>query len=337
MKLLHVVPTLGLHCGLAVLATATAERLANAGFDSQLSSRFLPDAEADVVLLWFHCDLSSAEDVRVIGARSDAPVALFLHSTGAEDALDYVDGVLAMSPGLVPSGAPNPHIFPYPAALEPVQDRAVLRRRLGLPLERRVLGTCGFLRFERQFDELASRLLPKAQEKGWFVQITTSPWYVDSPGLIDRLERLRRRYPANFGIEHRHLEEVELILRMQACDLLWCWTDAPSSPYASGVVATQYASGTRLVVADKLQHELVFGLPNVVRGPRTLERFVATLAAEADSDRLERHDPTPVSWGGVVPGVAGWLRELVHTDPHRTRTTHEGESRRRRHGQSGGA
>ena len=311
MRLLQVVPTLGLDCGLPVLATTLAERLAEVGVASTAAATLPDDPDADAVLLWFHSDLLGPEDVRALRAATDRPIALFVHSTGAEAALEAVDGVLAMSPGLVPGDAPRPHVFPHPATPQPLADRAALRRRFGLPKDARVLGTCGFLRFERRFDEIAARLAPLAEEAGWFVQITTSPWYRESPGVIDRLTELRTLYPGSFGFEYRHLDEAELVLRLQACDLLWCWTAAPSSPYASGVVATQYASGTRLVVADKQQHELVLGLPNVVRAPARLEEFVEVLAAEAAADRLERHDPTPVSWDGVLPGLTHWLTQLA--------------------------
>jgi hypothetical protein len=310
MKVLQIVPTLGRHCGLAVLADALDERLARAGVDSRLARRLVPNTDADVVLLWFHSDLMGHDDVLALSGETDRALALFVHSSGAESALDAIDGLLAMSPDLAPLHAPLPHVFACPATPEPLLDRVALRQRLGLPTDKRVLGTCGFLRFEREFEEIAARLVPHAEERGWFVQITTSPWHIDSPGVIKELERIREEHPASFGFEYRHLDEAELIHRMQACDLLWCWTRAPSSPYASGVVATQYASGTRLFVADKLQHEQVLGLPNTVRGPATLGEFVAALVAEADAQRFDRHDPEPVSWAGVVPDLMRWLEEV---------------------------
>ncbi len=315
MKLLQIVPTLGLRCGLPVLATTLGEQLKKAGIESTLRATLPREINANVVLLWFHSDLTTPDDVREIRAATDRAVALFVHSTGAESAMDAVDGVLAMTPRLVSEGAPRPHVFPHPATPQPLLDRAVLRERLGLPIDARVVGTCGFLRFERQFDKIASLLAPLAEKRGWFVQITMSPWYIESPGVIERLEQLQGKHPGSFGFEYDHLNEADLVLRMQACDMLWCWTDAPSSPYASGVVATQYASGTRLLVADKMQHEHVLGLPNVVRGPAALEAFVTSLAAEATSNRLERHDPRPVSWDNIIPAFTQWLHELssLHT------------------------
>jgi hypothetical protein len=310
MKVLQVIPTLGRHCGLAVLAGALDERLNCAGVDSRLAPTLVPNTDADVVLLWFHADLMGPDEILALGAQTDRSFALFVHSAGAESAFDAVDGLLAMSPGLAPHHAPCRHVFSCPATPEPLLDRVALRERLGLPIDRRVMGTCGFLRFEREFERVAARLVPHAEERGWFVQITTSPWHIDSPGVVDELERIREQHPASFGFEYRHLDEPELIHRMQACDLLWCWTRAPSSPYASGVVATQYASGTRLIVADKLQHEQVLGLPNAVRGPAELEDFVTALVTEADAERFGRHDPEPVSWAGVVPDLVRWLEQV---------------------------
>ena len=315
LNVLQLVPTLGQACGLDVLAAKLAQELPAVGVSMESAAALPPDADADVVLLWFHSDLTDLADIRLLRTATNVPLGLFAHSTGAERAMAFVDGFLTMAPGLAPRHAPHCHVFPHPASPEPLRDRAVLRRELGLPTDARVIGTSGFLRYERRFDDVSRRLVDLAGDGDWFVQLTISPWYRDSPGVLASLEDLRRRRPDRFGFEYAHLAEAELILRMQACDLLWCWTDAPPSPYASGVVATQYASGTRLVVADKLQHASVLALPNVVRAPATFDEFVTVLAAEAASSQLERHDPAPVSWAGVIDGIALWLDELAARAP----------------------
>jgi len=244
-------------------------------------------------------------------SRARRPVVLFAHSTGIERVAQIVHGVMAMSPGMVPDTRAPTLVFPHPARTpERLCEREVLRARFELPPEGRIIGTCGFLKFERQLVEVLSALLSYAAESGWLIQLITSPWYIESPGLLDEIGALGRRYPGHLKHVHGHLADAELNLRLQVCDLLWCWTAARSSHYASGVASDLYASGSRVVAADKIQHEHILRLPNVVRAPASLAMFVEELVGQIRRSDGERHDPSPVSWTRQSRGIARFLSEV---------------------------
>jgi hypothetical protein len=218
---------------------------------------------------------------------------------------ERIAGFLAMCPDMVPETDRPVHLFPHPACVpECLEDRTILRNRFGLPIKNMILGTNGFLKFERQFVEILNVLLPHAKKNDWFVNIITSPWYIDSPGLISEIEELQSSYSAFFRFENIFLDEQTLNQRLQACDLLWCWTKAPSGPYASGVISVQYASGTRIFAADKQQHNHVLELPNVIRGPDKLEPFIEQLIVETERANRQRHDPSPISWDRCIHELA---------------------------------
>lgn len=150
----------------------------------------------------------------------------------------------------------------------------------GLPKDSVIIGSSGFLRLEREFPKVLSLLLPHAAANNWFVELATSAWFKSSPelkGIETELDCLAERFPGCFRYSTTFLEPTELNERLQACDLLWCWTNTPSTSYASGSISDQYASGTCLFAVDKKQHYHVLSLPNVVRGPAVLEEFVEGL------------------------------------------------------------
>jgi hypothetical protein len=180
-----------------------------------------------------------------------------------------------------------------------------------LPQTRPVVGTNGFLKFERQFAEIAGALLPEVRRNRWFLELITSPWRLESRGVLAELESLRREYADCFRFEYTFLESETLNRRLQSCDLLWCWTAASSSPYGSGVIADQYASGTRIIAADKLQHAHILGLPNTVVGPAELLPFVRCITTELAGGRFERHDPFPVSWENWTEGFRSFLEVVL--------------------------
>jgi hypothetical protein len=173
------------------------------------------------------------------------------------------------------------------------------------------VATSGFLRFDRRFPEVLAKLLPGAAEIGWGIQLVTSPWHRPSPGLLDDLISLRDQHGARFWHFHEHLSEVDLNRRLQAADLLWCWSSAPPLPYASGVVSQMYGSGTRIVVADRPQHEHILGLPNIVRAPEDLTAFVDELLRQMCHHQRTRHDPTVISWRQQASRIACFLTSLV--------------------------
>jgi hypothetical protein len=314
VRLLQVSPTLGQHCGVAVFADSLAAELSPLGIHVTTIGELATPVDADLVVLQYHEELMGEPEIRAFRASVACPLVLVAHSSGIGGLLDVIDGVMSMSPGIIPVAATPPTlVFPHPCwTPERLSDRDATRARFGLR-QSRTIGTCGFLRFERQLVEMLSALLPHAVELGWSVQLTTSPWRIDSPGVIEGIRSLDRRYPGTLAWVHEHLPTEELNLRLQACDLLWCWTRAPSMAYASGVASQQYASGTRIVAADKQQHEHILVLPNVVRAPVVLDDFAAEVVKQMRHADGCRHDPSVISWERQARKVAQFLRLVAHS------------------------
>lgn len=305
------------YCGIAVFADDLARELTRRGCEVETVEK-LPGrasdgggADVDVLLIQHHEELMTGAEVARMSTTAGAPVVLFAHSEGIDGFVDRLDGVVAMSQGLLPgSGVPTLY-FPHPAdAPRGLSDRLPLRERFGLPVDAKIVGTSGFLKFDRELVPLLQGLLPHCDRLGWVVQLLTSPWRLESPGLLDEIAALGSRHPGRLVHVHDHLGRKELNLRLQACDLLWCWTRAPSSHYASGVASRLYASGSRMVVADKFQHEHVLPLPNVVRAADDLPRFVGDLTAEMERDAGTRHDPGPMSWEPHTEAITRFLRSV---------------------------
>lgn len=312
MRLIHISPSDGQLCGVALFARSLAGALADGGLPGEVR-REIPRGlgPSDVLLLHHHPELMSFDQLAAARAAArDATVVVFPHERLHEQELALADGIVAPYGDMAPRehevlvvGLP----VPVPEHLSPRED---LREQFGLPRDRYVIGTSGFLRFEREFDRVAERLLPAALDQGWVLFLSISPWHTSSPGAIERLQALARAHPDTVRVDYGHVSDDELNLRLQACDLLWCWTRAASRPYASAVATTYYASGTRMVVTSKRQHEHVLHLPNVVSAPIELGGFVDVLMEEAFNAARMRHTPDPVSWSHVVPSLRRYLRSV---------------------------
>ena len=312
MKILQIATSLGQKCGIALFADTVQARMREAGIEIETVGALTAEPSADIVLLQHHGELVRDRDVIAYCRESRSPVVLFAHDDAASALGDHVAGFIAMCPGMIQATKKPLHVFPHPAWIPPkLQDRRTLRRKLGLPEDTVIVGSNGFLKFERQFDEIVNALLPHARASNWHVLLLASPWRLDSPGLATKLTRLQKRYCGQFRFDHGFLDTPALNQRLQACDLLWCWTEAPSSPYASGVASDQYASGTRIFAADKQQHGHILTLPNVVRGPDRLERYIEQLIAEISAGNHERHSPSPIGWDNCIGGLIEFLESFL--------------------------
>lgn len=318
MKIIQMVNTYGRNCGIALFADNLQKQMKKIGIEvNTISTTDCDMPIADIILLHHHVDLLNYESVKSLCERSQCPVVIFAHSDGIDITIDRIAGFVAMCPGMIPETNKPVHIFPHPAWVpECLEDRTILRNKFGLPIKPMVIGTNGFLKFERQFVEVLNVLLPHAKDNNWFVNVITSPWYIDSPGLMPELEKLQFAYSGFFRLENVFWDEKTLNQRLQACDMLWCWTKAPSSPYASGVISHQYASGTCIFATDKLQHGHVLKLPNVIKGLNKFEPFMEQLIMEIKRGKRQRHDPSPVSWNGCIDGLAFFLK-TIHSENHK--------------------
>lgn len=311
MKILQISMTHGQDCGISIFAGNLQAQLKRHGADVVTLTMLPPEVQADLVLLQHHKELMSDAKAISLVETSRSPVVLFAHSEDVDDLCGYVDGVISMCPGIIgPTDKPF-HIFPHPAWVPShLEERGSLRREFNLPLDRFIVASNGFLKFERQYVEIIETLLPEARRNNWFIALFISPWRLDSPGLVPRLEKIQVENPNHFSFEYSFLDTISLNRRLQACDLLWCWTKAGSSPYASGVISDQYGSGTRILAADKQQHRHVLGLPNTVAGPNFLTPFVDQLIAEIQSGIVTRHDPALISWDNHIHRIQTFFEEL---------------------------
>jgi len=310
MKVLQIAKLQAELCGVSLFARHLQEEVRPFGVDVDTVPEMPADVEADLVLLHHHDELFDDDEVGAIAGAAAAPVVIFAHGQMTARLCAAVDGVVAMCPGMTPPGDTPVHLMPLPAWVpSALEDRAALRREFDLPADAVVVGTNGFLKFDRQWPEVAAALLQG--DARVFVEILASPWRLESPGLVDRLERLGADQDGRLRLSYSFLDTKTLNRRLQACDLLWCWTAAPSRPYASGVIADQYASGTRIVACAKAQHAHVLTLPNTVGAPNDLDGFIAEVVRETRDGVRLRHDPAPIAWGCCLGGLSLFLRAVV--------------------------
>jgi hypothetical protein len=317
MKVLHVSPTHHESCGIGNFSRNLECALMANRVDIVTTTHLAPEEGYDVVLIQHEWGLFQNEEaLHTYCAGSQVPVVLFAHSGGIEGFAASVEGFIAMHGGIV-SAIKGPRlVIPHPAwTPRTLDDRDQLRERFGLTHKSLVVGSSGFITGFRQFPEIVSSLLPGLRETNGIVELMIArvggPWCSETDRVEADLEELRRTYPGCLHFDGRFLSNEELNLRLQACDLLWCFTNRASSAYASGSAADQYASGTAMVVADVDQHQYVLTKCGVTVAPANVRGFVEVLLSTIAGGRFPRHVPSAFSWTAAAQEITGFLEELI--------------------------
>jgi hypothetical protein len=314
-RLLQVCPSLGKACGVANFAENFAAGLERRGWSVE-TEREPVATTADIVLIQHEFGLFDRAEVEALCRRYTQPKLLFAHSPGAELFAPLVDGFLALSPGVVAADKPT-CLMPHPSWVAPqVLDRRELKRSLGWHRHRAVVGSCGFMSPERGFDRVVDRLLAFAHGHDVHIALFCSrhATHEQRPAHLAverKLRNLAARHSRALSIVTDFLPQTELNARLQACDLLWCWTGTPQRPYGSGTASDMYGAGTRLVVSAKTQHSQLFGLPNVVIASADIEAFVTTLRRELLARDFPRHDPSVLAWDKLSQLPADFIERAI--------------------------
>jgi hypothetical protein len=301
-------------CGIAVFAQSLEEAFLRNGVLVKTVASY--DAICPGVLLVQHeFGIFNSATLTDALKRHEGTIILLAHCPGAEVFSEHVNAYVALCNGVVKTRKPL-LVLPHPGWQQPLMDRAKLKAQYGWHDFRCVVGTNGFISPTRQFDEIIEKMIAFAAEHNVLMHIVCPRHanHDNRPGYRDQEERLRllaAQYPRNIELERRFLDHNSLNQRLQACDLLWCWTATPSGPYGSGTCSDQYASGSRLVVTNKQQHSHVLGLPNVVAAPTDIQCFVETLMKEALADNYERHDPSRLSWDTFAQRLCRFIDKLA--------------------------
>jgi hypothetical protein len=314
----QVVPTWEQACGISNFADLLGAAMNRQGIAVRFERELGP--YEGLVFLHYHPELFGVADVARWVRNARGPTVLVSHEGGARLLeVPFAGHVrLADRPGRpTPAGTPVldlGHPAWTPGSLLP---RCVIRDAVRLPRRDMIIGSSGFIKRDREFPRILAALLPVARARRWFVYLPTSRWWLPSPDVELALNSLRRDFDDVFRFETAFRSAADLNRRLQACDLLWTWTSTPSVDYVSGVVADQYASGTRMVVSRRHPHDAVLSLPNVFPAPDEFDGFLRRLlhvAVASDDDRAEdgvpRHDPTAFSWTAAESRIVDFLHQV---------------------------
>ena len=248
------------------------------------------------------------------------PVIVTAHNIlGLPGFYSLIDGMILHSKDQVLEvGEPWDYIIvPHPALVFKKLDKNKIRKELNLPLDKKIIGTAGFIVGTGKELPLIVKEMIQKLKSDEFLYLTTSFWKGGDFGHKKQILDLVKKYGKedNFRIDTDFVEDEEFNKRLQACDLLFAWNNLNMVGSQSGVAADMYGSYTKLIVRDSPHYSFIGSQDKVLKGNPRGDLFVDdVLNALRNSDLKDIQDPKWLSWDNQVKKYLEYFEEFLDNE-----------------------
>jgi len=309
----------GQRCGISTYSIRLNNALNKAGVQSHIFIE-KPHEEVDVISYQYEPGILHPTILHAYVRKYIEEIAVVTahHTRGLEGLYPILDGVVfhdkSQMLGDVWEGCYR--IIPHPALVYPKKDKTQLRRKYGLPEDKLIIGTAGFIAGTGKRLPLILVPLLKYLEDDMYLYFITSMWKAGDLGRYTQIMQLVRKYEKedSFRIDTDFVEDEVLNEKMQACDLLFAWniTGPNDRGSQSGIAADMYGSYTKLIVKDSPHYNFIKQQEGVLVGPPDPIEFAqAVIKAARTTDLDDVPDPTWLSWDNQVKEYIAFFEELL--------------------------
>jgi len=210
----------------------------------------------------------------------------------------------------------NYKVIPHPALVYPKKDKIELRKKYGLPVDKKIIGTMGFICGTGKILPLTTQHLLKQMNDNEFLYLITPFWkggdmgrYEDIMGVVKKAGKTN-----NFKIETDFMASEEVLNeKMQCCDLMYCWnnTTQQSPGSQSGSAADIYGSRVKMIVKNVPHFAFIAKQDKVLKGrddPGDFATDVITALRTADLNDVQ--NPDWLSWENSIKQYVDYFNEV---------------------------
>ena len=314
--------SLGTRCGIFTYASRLNRYLNN--LKNVKSSMFISeylDGTPDVISIQYEPGLMPPQRLSYFIQRySRTPIVVTAHHTlGLQQFYSALDGVVLHSESQI-LGQDKPWhytVIPHPALVYPKKDKSKLRDKFGLPHDKKIVGTMGFICGTGKILPLTVKHILENLQDDEFLYLITSFWKGGDMGRYNQIMNVVRSLGKedNFRIDTDFIVDEEILNeKMQCCDLLYAWNnmskDQPGSQ--SGSAADMYGSRVKLIVKDCPHYSFIGKQDKVIVGRENPKDFAEDVIKTLRNENLsDVQDPEWLSWENQVKKYLEYFKEIV--------------------------
>jgi len=245
------------------------------------------------------------------------PMVVIVHHIGyLESFYNSLDGFIFHSNDQVKNKPWDHAIIEHPALVFPKQDKKKLRKKYKLPLDKKILGTAGFIAGTGKNLPITVRAILDELKDDEFLYLTTSFWKGGDLGhKFDIMQQVKDSgKEKQFRLDTEFSSPEVLNEKLQVCDLLWTWCAVGPNDIGSqsGIAADMYGSRVKLIVKDSAHYSFIGSQDKVEVGrvkPDEFAKDVVNLLRNGDLTDVQ--DPEWLSWEEKAKDYLDYFQQVL--------------------------
>jgi len=308
--------SLGTRCGINTYSNRLNEYLNK--IDGVESICFVKKARnsPDVISVQYEPGLMPPQELQMLTNKYSQPVVVTAHHVGVlPQFYPLLDGIVLHSKSQV-DGLEEPwgyKIIPHPAIVYPEKGMKKMREKYGIPLDKKVIGTAGFIAGTgKKLPGIVESLLNDLNDDE-FLYLATSTWKGGDFGFEKEIENIVKSSgkEGQFKIDTDFVTEETLNEKLQCCDLLFAWNkfDAPGS--TSGIAMDMVGARRKLIVKNSPHYSFAASIEGVETGSIDQKQFAKDVLKLLRTGDLKKvPDPEPYSWETLTQEYVDYFKEV---------------------------
>jgi len=208
-------------------------------------------------------------------------------------------------------------VIPHPALVYKKKDKKKLRKKYGLPVDKKIVGTMGFIHGTGKTLPASVKNILEKLNKDEFLYLITPFWKGGDNGrynqIMDVVKSLGKEDQFKIEVDFT-VDEEELNEKMQCCDLMYAWnsTDIHAPGAQSGSAADMYGARVKLIVKDSPHYEFIAKQDKVLKGRIDLNDFCEDVVnALRNEDLTDVQNPEWLSWENKIQDYVDYFKEVI--------------------------
>jgi len=244
------------------------------------------------------------------------PIVVTVHHTGyLPQFYPMMDGLVFHSKNQIVGEPWDYTIIKHPALVFPEKGKDKMRKKYGIPKDKKVIGTAGFIcGTGKKLPRIAEELFKDLKDDE-FVYFITSFWKGGDFSNKETIQKIVKKYNIKedqFKLDTEFVPEEILNEKMQCCDLLFSWNNSTSAGGTSGIAMDMLGARRKVIVKDAPHYYEVSTIKGVEIGRPGEKEFVEDVFKLLRKGNLtEVPDPEPYSWDTLASKYLEYFEEIV--------------------------
>jgi hypothetical protein len=252
----------------------------------------------------------------IMNENSEPVVVTVHHTNGLDNMYGMVDGFIFHSDDQITKKPFDYTIIEHPSLVFPNKDVIELRKKYGLPLDKKIMGTAGFITGTGKNLPLTVYNILKNMNDDEFLYLITSFWkggdYGTRQNILDVVKQVGKEN--NFRLDVDFVNEETLNEKLQCCNLLWSWCGVGPNDKGSqsGIAADMYGTRRKLIVKDSAHYSYIGSQDKVEIGSEDPKDFAMdVLNLLRTGDLKDVPDPTKLSWENRIKDYLEYFEGII--------------------------